>query len=132
MNVCANCRNRYTSENVVAKPSETRRAPCFWSSMTSKELLVGHALFLAETGGQILPHKAEGNLADPWIAKTPAAYRESTLVGFLLQRITIQQRTRRIVDIERYRPATPLGADRTVEYPPPAYRCYGAARAAAP
>ena len=80
-----------------------------------EELLIGHTLFLAKTGGQILPHKAEGNLAYPWIAKTPAAYREPTLVSFLLQSITIQQRTRRIVEIESNRPSAPLGADRTVD-----------------
>ena len=56
-----------------------------------EKLLIGHARFLSETGGQILTHKAEGNLAYPRIAKTAAAHREPTLVGFLLQSIAIKQ-----------------------------------------
>src|SRR5215469_10764714 len=80
-----------------------------------QELLIGQALLLPKTGGQILTHKTEGNLAYPRIAKTAAAYRESTLVGFFLHGITIQHLTRRIVEIESNRSSTPLGAGRSVD-----------------
>ena len=107
MNVCANCRNRYTSAKCGRQTERNAQGALLLVVDDLEELLIGHALFLAKTGGQVLPHKAEGNLAHPWIAKTPAADRESTLVGFFLQGITIQQRTRRIVEIESNRPSAP-------------------------
>src|SRR5438876_982394 len=70
-----------------------------------EKLLVRHAPFVAKYRGQILTHHAQGDLTHSWIAKTAAAHREPILVGVLLDRITIQDHSRRITEIEGDRSA---------------------------
>jgi hypothetical protein len=73
--------------------------------------LIRHALFMPKDRGQIFTHQTEGDFTHAWIAKTATANRETMLIGFLLDRITIKDCSRRITEIEGYGPSAPLMRD---------------------
>src|SRR5205085_6972873 len=75
---------------ICRQPNRNAQCPLLPILNAVEKLLIGHALFLAKDRGQFLARQAQSDLAHAGITKTAAAQREPTLVGLLLDRITIQ------------------------------------------